>query len=123
MSHLTKLDTGLGNLFYLEKALNMLEIPNLRTDQFSSTSTLILKINQEQENPKFNWNGENYVLQVDTDYWNYHYSIETFLDKVKHQYAIETILNETVNQGFQPLKLEQHQDGSKIIRVERWNSF
>lgn len=123
MSHLTKLDTGLENLSYLEKALNMLKIPNFRTDPFSQTSNLILEINKDEENPKFNWDGKNYVLQVDTDYWNYRYSIETFLDKVTHQYAIETILSKTINQGFQPVKLEQQIDGSKIIRVERWNNF
>ena len=94
MSHLTKLDTGLGNLSYLEKSLNTLEIPNFRTDQFSQTSTLILKISGNEQDSKFNWDGKNYVLQVDTDYWNYKYSIETFLDKVKHQYAIETILSD-----------------------------
>jgi len=119
--------TSFQNLFYLEKALNKLDIVHQRqnnpingsTDQ-SYNSNLI--INQSNGyNIEFCWNGQEYELVVDMSFWEQAYPVESFIDKIAQQYAGEVIIGESQKIGFQPVKYQQNEDGSNTVVLERWN--
>ena len=128
MSHFTHMKTRFQNLFYLEKALNRL---NIAYTQQESTSTIS---NSENNNKnllipqsngydiQFDWNGKEYEMVVDMSFWEQAYPIESFIDKVAQQYAGEVIIGESQKTGFQPIKYQQNADGSNTLILERWNN-
>ena len=66
MSHFTNIETRFQNLFYLEKALNKLEIPHKRQKKVSTVGLksydvdINLMISQENGyDIEFCWNGRN----------------------------------------------------------------
>lgn len=124
MSHFTHMKTRFQNLFYLEKALNRLNIVHEeRTTLKTEWSNINLVIPQSNGyDIEFAWNGQEYELVVDMSYWEQPYPIESFIDKVAQQYAGEVIIGESQKTGFQPIKYQQNADGSKILILERWNN-
>lgn len=137
MSHFTNMKTRFQNLFYLEKALNRLNIKyekqksekNLAIANLSDSSKLSsqtintnLVIGQSNGHDiNFHWNGQEYELIVDVSYWKQPYPIESFIDKIGQQYAGEVIIGESQKMGFQPIKYQQNNDGSNTLVLERWN--
>ena len=127
MSHFTNMKTRFQNLFYLEKALNRLDITHQREkkviDKYSSKSYNInLVIPQSNGyDVEFCWNGQEYELVVDMSFWEQPYPIESFVDKIAQQYAGEVIIGESQKIGFQPIKYQQNNDGSNTLVLERWN--
>nr|YP_010241855.1 hypothetical protein LWB66_pgp128 [Coscinodiscus wailesii]QTI82770.1 hypothetical protein [Coscinodiscus wailesii] len=124
MSHFTSMKTRFYNLFYLEKALNRLDIKHNKqaTVQKDKSSLEDLIIPQSNgHNIQFSWNGNEYELVVDMSYWVQDYPIETFIDKIAQQYAGEVIIGESKKLGFQPIKYQQNKDGSNTLVLERWN--
>jgi hypothetical protein len=126
MSHFTHMKTRFQNLFYLEKALNKLNIAN---EQRKKISTELNSYNANIVIPQsngydieFTWNGKEYELVVDMSFWEQPYPIESFIDKVAQQYAGEVIIGESEKIGFQPIKYQQNTDGSNTLVLERWNS-
>ena len=125
MSHFTHIKTRFQNLFYLEKALNRLNI--VHQEKNTNNSNLELsKINLviPQSNGydiEFAWNGQEYQLIVDMSYWQQPYPIESFIDKVAQQYAGEVIIGESQKTGFQPINYTKNNDGSTTLILERWN--
>ena len=125
MSHFTNMKTHFHNLDYLEKALNKLEINNYRSlnENDLQQEKFNLIINQSNGHDiMFNWSGEEYELIVDTSFWKQDCPVETFIDKIAQQYANEVIISEGEKLGFQPVKYQQNQDGSKTLVLERWNN-
>jgi len=127
MSHFTHMKTRFQNLYYLEKALNKLDIEhNKQTkilDHIDSTNNKInLVIPQSNGyDIKFCWNGQEYELVVDISYWLQPYPIESFIDKIAQQYAGEVIVGESKKLGFQAVKYQKNTDGSNTLVLERWN--
>lgn len=127
MSHFTNMKTRFQNLFYLEKALNRLDINYKREEQTiegvkSEENKTNLVIGQPNGyDIKFCWNGQEYELVVDISYWKQPYPIESFIDKIGQQYAGEAIIGESQRIGFQPVKYQQNEDGSNTLVLERWN--
>ena len=131
MSHFTNIKTHFQNLSYLEKALKKL---NLKYDQqkisidsenssFSNPSNSKLIISQSNgSNLEFSWNGQEYELIVDRDFWQQSCSINTFVDQIAQKYAGEVIIGESEKIGFQPIRYQQNTDGSNTLVLERWNS-
>ena len=127
MSHFTNMKTYFQNLFYLEKALNKLNIINKKQENKTYNSNH--EINSvdliiEQSNNydiKFCWNDNKYDLVVDTSFWEQPYPIQSFIDKIAQQYAGEVIIGESQKIGFQPIKYQQNSDGSNTLILERWN--
>jgi hypothetical protein len=128
MSHFTHMKTRFQNLFYLEKALNRLNITykeqentisNLDTEN-SNANLVIPQSNGYDIN--FDWNGQEYELVTDMSFWEQPYPIESFIDKVAQQYAGEVIIGESQKTGFQPIKYQQNADGSNTLVLERWNN-
>jgi hypothetical protein len=128
MSHFTHMKTRFQNLFYLEKALNRLNITYKEQENTidtlnSENSNINLVIPQSNGyDIKFDWNGQEYELIVDMSFWQQPYPIESFIDKVSQQYAGEVIIGESQKTGFQPIKYQQNADGSNTLILERWNN-
>ena len=123
MSHFTHMKTHFQNLFYLEKALNRLNINYNKqsTDSdFSHTSLIIPQPNGYDV--EFCWNGQEYELIADIHFWKQSYSVKTFIDKIGQQYAGEVVIGESQKIGFQPVKYQQNSDGSNTLVLERWNN-
>lgn len=117
--------TRFQNLFYLEKALNRLNIIHKEqvSDSNLESSTVSLVIPQSNGyDIEFVWNGQEYELVVDMSYWEQPYPIESFIDKIAQQYAGEVIIGESQKTGFQPIKYQQNADGSNTLVLERWNT-
>ena len=127
MSHFTHMKTYFQNLFYLEKALNKLNIVHKRQENITYDSnhkihSIDLIIEQSNNyDIKFSWNGKEYDLVVDISFWEQPYPIKSFIDKIAQQYAGEVIINEGQKIGFQPIKYQQNSDGSNTLILERWN--
>ena len=126
MSHFTHIKTRFQNLFYLEKALNRLNIVHKErslTNSNSDLSNVNLVIPQSNGyDIEFAWNGQEYEFIVDMSFWEQPYPIESFIDKISQQYAGEVIIGESQKIGFQPIKYQQNGDGSSTLILERWNN-
>lgn len=128
MSHFTHIKTRFQNLFYLEKALNRLNIINKQQEKTFTTSTIEssnISLIIPQSNGydiEFAWNGKEYELVVDISFWEQPYPIESFVDKIAQQYAGEVIIGESQKIGFQPIKYQENTDGSNTLVLERWNN-
>lgn len=126
MSHFTHMKTCFQNLFYLEKALNKLDIvyqkqeKNIENSNLSNTNIVIPQSNEYDI--EFAWNGQEYELIMDMSFWNQPYPVESFIDKVAQQYAGEVIVGESQKIGFQPVKYESQTDGSTTLVLERWTN-
>ena len=124
MSHFTNMKTCFQNLFYLEKALNKLEIAHKKVEAKDSLQSdkNNLVINQSNGyDIQFCWNGQEYELVIDMSFWEQPYPVESFIDKITQQYAGEVIVGESQKLGFQPIKYQKNQDGSNTLVLERWN--
>ena len=128
MSHFTNIETRFQNLFYLEKALNKLEIPHKRQKKVSTVGLkpydvdINLMISQENGyDIEFCWNGQEYELVADTSFWEQRDSIKGFINNIAKQYAGEVIIGESQKIGFQPIKYQQNEDGSNTVTLQRWN--
>ena len=124
MSHFTHMKTRFQNLFYLEKALNRLNIvykeKNSHNSDLSNINLIIPQSNGYDI--EFSWNGQEYEFVVDISFWEQAYPIESFIDKISQQYAGEVIIGESQKIGFQPIKYQQNGDGSNTLVLERWNN-
>jgi hypothetical protein len=120
--------TRFQNLFYLEKALNRLNIThkqekkiiNNSDSKFYNVNLIIPQSNGYDI--EFSWNGQEYELVADMSFWEQPYPVESFIDKVSQQYAGEVIIGESQKIGFQPIKYKQNVDGSNTLVLERWNA-
>ena len=123
MSHFTNMKTRFQNLFYLEKALNKL---NITYNQQQSNSDFLQKnLIIPQSNGydiEFSWNGKEYELVVDLSFWNQPYPVQSFIDKVAQNYANESVIGESQKIGFQVTNSQKNSDGSQTLVLERWNS-
>ncbi len=128
MSHFTHMKTRFQNLFYLEKALNRLNINYKREKKILNNSdskfyTVNLVISQSNGyDIEFSWNTQEYELVADMSFWEQSCPVESFIDKLSQQYAGEVIIGESQKIGFQPIKYQQNIDGSNTLILERWNT-
>ena len=125
MSHFTYIQTSFQNLFYLEKALNKLNINfekerKVMGDSKSYQTNLVIP-QSNGYNLEFSWNEQEYELITDLAFWKQESSVETFVDKISQEYAGQVIIGESQKIGFQPVKYQQNNDGSQTLVLERWN--
>lgn len=122
MSHFTYMKTSFQNLFYLEKALNRLNIAYRQ--QKETTNHLNLVIPQSNGyDIEFDWNGQEYQLIADMSFWEQPYPVESFIEKVAQQYAGEAIIGESQKIGFQPISYQPNADYSNTLILERWSNI
>jgi len=129
MSHFTNIETHFQNLFYLEKALNKLDITHTREKRItnvhnSKSHDIDINLRISQQNGydiEFCWNGQEYELVADTSFWEQRDSITGFINNIAKQYAGEVIIGESQKIGFQPIKYQKNEDGSNTVTLQRWN--
>ena len=122
MSHFTHIKTRFQNLFYLEKALNRLNISHTEQVKTIKNNKSLVIPQSNGYDVEFCWNGQEYELVADIHFWKQSYSIKTFIDKIGQQYAGEVVIGESQKIGFQPIKYQQNGDGSNTLVLERWNN-
>jgi hypothetical protein len=125
MSHFTAIKTHFQNLFYLEKALNRLNIicqqeKNIVPNSISSHTSLVIPQSNGYD-VTFCWNGEEYNLVADLGFWKQSCPVKNFTDQIAQQYAGEVIIGEGQKIGFQPVRYEHNSDGSNTLVLERWS--
>ena len=122
MSHFTHMKTRFQNLFYLEKALDRLNILHKKKSTSQNLNTNLIIPQSNGYDLEFSWNGQEYDLVADISFWDQAYPIENFIDRIAQQYAGEVVIGESQKIGFQPVKYQQNSDGSNTLVLERWNS-
>lgn len=128
MSHFSQIKTQIRNLASLQTALTDLGIDwksGPRTVRGYRGQTRNAEVVIEQDNGYdlgFSWNGKEYELVADLQYWQQNLSVEGFLKRVTQRYAYHTVIQETARQGFQVAEQQQNQDGSIRLLVQRWSA-
>jgi hypothetical protein len=128
MSHFSNIKTQLRDLDTLKTALSNLgmewqEGPSAVRGYRGQTVSAALVIRQENDyDLGFCWNGREYELVTDLQYWQQPLSVEGFLQKITQGYALETVLRESAQQGFQVAEQETQADGAVRLVVQRWSA-
>jgi hypothetical protein len=128
MSHFSQIKTQIRNLNSLQAALTDLGIDwksGSKTVRGYRGQTRNAEITIEQDNGYdvgFSWNGKEYELVADMQYWQQSWSVEGFLRQVTQRYAYHTVVNETARQGFHIAEQKQNEDGSIRVLVQRWSA-
>ena len=128
MSHFSQIKTQIRNLVSLQAALTELGIDweaGPRKVRGYRGQTRNAEITIEQDNGYdlgFSWNGHEYELVADLQYWNQPLTVNGFLQRVTQRYAYHTIVQETARQGFQVTEQQQNNDGSIRLLVQRWSA-
>ena len=128
MSHFSTIKTQIRNLNSLQSALNDLGIdwkagPSTVRGYRGKTSTAEIVVEQENNyDVGFSWNGKEYELVADLEYWKQPWSVDGFLQRVTQRYAYHTVMNETAQQGFQVTEEQKSEDGSIRLVVQRWSA-
>ena len=128
MSHFSQIKTQIRNLNSLQAALTDLGIDwksGSKTVRGYRGQTRNAEITIEQDNGYdvgFSWNGKEYELVADLQYWQQSWSVEGFLRQVTQRYAYHTVVNETARQGFHIAEQQQNEDGSIRVLVQRWSA-
>jgi Protein of unknown function (DUF1257) len=128
MSHFSQIKTQIRNVVSLKAALTDLGIDwkagpqDVRGYQGQS---LAAEVAIEQENGYdigFSWNGTEYELVADLQFWHQPLTVERFLSRVTQKYAYHSVLSTTTNQGFHVTEEQQSADGSIRLVLQRWSA-
>lgn len=128
MSHFSQIKTQIRDLSSLQAALTDLGIDwkaDTQPIRGYRGQTRTAEVTIEQDNGYdvgFSWNGQEYELVADLQYWKQPLSVEGFLSRVTQRYAYHTVVNETTRQGFQVAEQEQQADGSLRLVLQRWSA-
>lgn len=126
MSHLTYINTRFKNLFYLQKALNKLNVTyKTKKKWISDSKSYCTDLVVSQSNGydiTFSWNGQNYDLISDFMFWQQPIALETFTNKLSQKYAKQVIVGESEKIGFQLTQYQKNSDGSQKLILERWEN-
>ena len=128
MSHFSQIKTQIRNLASLQAALTELGIdweagPTKVRGYRGQTRNAEITIEQDNGyDLGFSWNGHEYELVADLQYWNQPLTVNGFLQRVTQRYAYHTIVPETARQGFQVTEQQQNNDGSIRLLVQRWSA-
>ena len=128
MSHFSNIKTKIRNLTSLQAALNDVGVDwksGPSTVRGYQGQTLKAEVVVEQDNNYdigFSWNGSEYELVADLQYWQQPLTVEGFLRKVTQRYAYHTVVNEATNQGFEIAEQQKNEDGSIRLVVQRWSA-
>lgn len=127
MSHFSSIKTQIRNLDSLKVSLDNLGIdwksgPSpVRGYQGQTTQAQIVIEQENNYDIGFSWNGTEYELVADLQYWQQPWTVDGFLQRVTQGYALHTVLNESSKQGFAVTEQQKNEDGSIRLVVQRWN--
>lgn len=128
MSHFSNIKTQLRNLVSLKTALTDLGVdwkagPSPVRGYRGQTRTAEVVIEQDNDyDIGFSWNGKEYELVADLQYWQQPLSVDGFLNRVTQHYAYHTVMNEASKQGFQVAEQQKNNDGSIRLVMQRWSA-
>jgi hypothetical protein len=128
MSHFSNIKTKIRNLTSLKAALNDVGIdwksgPSQVRGYQGQTATADIVVEQNNDyDIGFSWNGSEYELIADLQYWQQPLTVDGFLSKVTQRYAYHTVVNEASKQGFAVAEQEKNRDGSIRLVVQRWSA-
>lgn len=127
MSHFSNIKTKIRNLNSLTAALDDMGITwkgGSKKVKGYQGQTRDAQVVVEQDNNYdigFSWNGSEYELVADLQYWQQPLSVEGFVKEVTQRYALHTVVNETSKQGFNVAEQQKNEDGSIRLVVQRWS--
>jgi hypothetical protein len=128
MSHFSTIKTQIRNLTSLKSALDDLGIDwktGPRSVRGYQGQTRNAEVVLEQENNYdvgFSWNGREYELVADLQYWQQPLTVEGFLKRVTQRYAYHTVIDESNKQGFEVAQQQKNEDGSIRLVLQRWSA-
>jgi hypothetical protein len=128
MSHFSNIKTEIRNLDSLKSALVDLGVdwkagPTTVRGYQGQTHSAEVVIEQENDyDIGFRWNGHEYELVADLQYWQQPWSVQGFINRVGQRYAYHTVVNEATKQGFQVAEQTNNEDGSVRLVVQRWSA-
>jgi hypothetical protein len=128
MSHFSNIKTQIRNLTSLKAALNDLGMEwkegshPVRGYQGQTREAQIVVEQENSYDIGFSWNGNEYELVADLQYWQQPLTVEGFLRQVTQGYAYHTVRNESAKQGFQVSEEQKNVDGSIRLVVQRWSA-
>ena len=128
MSHFSQIKTQIRNLSSLQEALNDLGIDwkqgpaTVRGYQGQTHSAEVVIYQDNQYDVGFRWNGNEYELVADLQYWQQPLTVNGFLNQVSQRYAYHTVKNTTSEEGFQVAEEQKNEDGSIRLVVQRWSA-
>jgi hypothetical protein len=128
MSHFSQIKTKIRSLPALQSALTDLGLdwkagPQPVIGYRGKTETAALVVEQGNGyGVGFSWNGQEYELVTDLDFWQQAWSVDRFLNMVTQRYAYHTVLSTTKAQGFQVAEEAKAEDGSIRLVVQRWSA-
>jgi Protein of unknown function (DUF1257) len=127
MSHFSNIKTKIRNVTSLKAALKDLDIDwkdssgIVRGYQGQTHQAEVVIEQNNSYDFGFCWNGSEYELVADLQYWQQPLTVDGFLRQVTQRYAYHTVVNETANQGFAIAEQTNHEDGSIRLVVQRWS--
>lgn len=128
MSHFSKIKTTLKDLNLLKKALTDLsinwdtEIKQIKGYKNQTDFANLVIAQNNNYDIGFSWNGFEYQLVADLQFWQQPWSVELFLDKVSQRYAYHSILDSTTHQGFKSIEEVTLEDSSIQLVLQRWKN-
>ncbi|MDJ0555195.1 MAG: DUF1257 domain-containing protein [Microcoleaceae cyanobacterium MO_207.B10] len=128
MSHFSQIKTQIRNLKSLQSALTDLDIDwksGPREVRGYRGQTRTAEVVVEQNNGYdlgFSWNGNEYELVADLQFWQQAWSVDRFINMVTQRYAYHTVVGESAKQGFQVTEQQKNRDGSIRLVVQRWSA-
>lgn len=126
MSHFSKIKTTLKDLTLLKKALTDLsvnwdtEVKQIRGYKNQNDFANLVISQNNNYDIGFSWNGFEYQLVADLQFWQQPWSVELFLDKVSQRYAYHSIVESTEKQGFKAIEEVSLEDSSIQLTLQRW---
>lgn len=127
MSHLSRIKTSIKNKKVLQETLRDLGFKyEAKLSAYSTITNLTQKEDitvkkNETTKFKFSWNGEEYLLIADLNFWNLDISCEGLLNKIMQQYSYNSIIKESIKHGFTNTNQQILSDGSVKLILQRWN--
>jgi hypothetical protein len=128
MSHFSQIKTQLRDLSALQSALTDLGIEWKSGSQAvrgyrGQTRTAEIAIEQDNGyDIGFSWNGSEYELVADLQYWRQSVPVNLFLNRVTQRYAYHTVVHATAEKGFQVAEQQCNADGSIRLVLQRWSA-
>nr|YP_009369814.1 conserved hypothetical plastid protein [Boldia erythrosiphon]ARO90502.1 conserved hypothetical plastid protein [Boldia erythrosiphon] len=126
MSHFSKIKTTIRDIKILKMALSDLGLvwkdnTILYNDDSKQQYNIDLAITQtNNKNIGFAWNGFEYELIADYQFWQQPYSIDCFIEKLSQSYAYNSIISEGINQGFTKVYSQLLANGVISVTLQRW---
>ena len=120
MSHLTTTVTTIKKAEILKKALKAKDLEFTTNIHESEYPNLTIK-QKTGYDIDFVWNGKNYDLVTDVQFWDQPISIESFSQQLHKEYNYQYILEETEKLGFTAKEKLVLVNGGYSLNFERYS--